>query len=305
VVDARTDLFSLGVVLYEMVTRTLPFTGDSSGAVFDAILHKTPTAPVRLNPEVPDELERAINKCLEKDRDLRYQGASELRADLKRLKRDTSSAESVARPAPRPGRRRSRALPWLAAGALVVASVFGWWSWSRRSPPVPAQPLKVTPFAADVGSKWWPQLSPDGEKVAYGWRGPDDANWDIYVKALGVGTKPLRLTEHPADEFGPVWSPDGKQIAFVRAAERGGAIYTVPLLGGQERRLIDIRDVVRWFEDPVLNLSWSPDGEWLAFGERPSEAKASRCWHSPVRARHPSVIGTSMSSTPMEGRRRG
>ena len=63
-----------------------------------------------------------------------------------------------------------------------------------RSPQVPAQTLKITPFAADVGSKWWPQLSPDGEKVAYGWRGPDDENWDIYVKALGVGTKPLRLT---------------------------------------------------------------------------------------------------------------
>jgi len=273
--DARTDLFSLGVVLYEMVTRTLPFPGDTAGTVFDAILHKAQTAPVRLNPAVPDELERAINKCLEKDKDLRYQSASELRADLKRLKRDTSSAESVARVAPRSG-RRSRVLPWLGAGLLVVASAFGWWSWSRRSPQLPARTLKVTPFAADVGSKWWSQLSPDGEKVAYGWRGPDDANWDIYVKALGVGTKPLRLTEHPADEFGPVWSPDGRQIAFVRAAESGGAIYTVPLLGGQERRLIDIRDVVRWWEDPVLNLSWSPDGKWLAFGEKPLEAKASR-----------------------------
>ena len=172
VLDTRTDLFSLGVVLYEMVTRTLPFAGDTSGAVFDAILHKAPTAPVRLNPEVPGELERVIDKCLEKDKDLRYQSASELRVDLKRLKRDTSSGESVERAALRPGRRGSRGLQWLAVGALVAASAFGWWSWSRRSPPAPAQPLKITPFAADLGSKWWPQLSPDGEKVAYGWRGP-------------------------------------------------------------------------------------------------------------------------------------
>jgi len=275
VVDTRTDLFSLGVVLYEMVTRTLPFSGDTSGAVFDAILHKAPTAPVRLNPEVPGELERVINKCLEKDRDLRYQSASELRADLKRLKRDTSSGESLARAAPRPG-LRSRVLPWLGAGALVAASAFGWWSWSRRSPPRPAVPLKITPFAAELGSKWWPQLSPDGERVAYGWRGPDGDNWDIYVKALGVGTRPFRLTEHAAEELKPVWSPDGRQIAFVRAAESGAAIYTVPSLGGQERRLADISGLVRWNGLVVPAVSWTADGRWLAFAEKPSEGKASR-----------------------------
>ena len=274
--DARTDLFSLGVVLYQMATGRPAFAGPTSAVIFDAILHKAATPAVRLNPELPDDLERAIDKCLEKDRDLRYQSASELRADLKRLRRDTTSGGSVERAAHQPGQRRGRGLPWLVTAMLVGASALGWWSWSGRPAQVPARPATTTPFAPEAGSKWWPQLSPDGEKVVYGWPGPDDDNRDIYVKALGVGTKPLRLTEHPADDIRPIWSPDGRQIAFLRTSETGAAIYTVPSLGGQERRLIDINGVAWGIGLLVPVLSWSPDGKWLAFDEKPSTDKASR-----------------------------
>ena len=277
--DARTDLFSFGAVLYEMATGTLPFRGESSGVIFDSILNRTPVAPVRLNPDMPSELERIVTKALEKDRELRYQHASEMRADLKRLRRDTDSAHhltsvsgtaALASPSSTKGLfdRLTTRWGWVGVGAatLVLLSTIVIWRLIRKPAESPLSSFEVVPLVAMQGKQATPAFSPDGNQVAFAeYEGQKGAG--IYTTLIG-GEKSLQLTDNPGDCC-PTWSPDSRQIAFARYSESGEemSFYVIPALGGTEHRLYTGPANLR---GECSRLDWSPDGRALAFSE-PSE----------------------------------
>lgn len=272
--DGRTDIFSLGAVLYEIATGRQAFPGNTSAAVFDAILNRAPVAPVSLNPNVSPEFERILNKMLEKDRDLRYRSAAEIVTDLKRLRRDSGSQVSAAVPASTPARgaRGPRSL-LLAGGAVVLAAiVVGVLLLLPGGDEGPAGPFKTRPLTSNVGVEDGASWSPDGSFVAFAHCA--DGPMDIFVMPA-TGGDPILLVQSPFDDGIPNWSPDNRWIAF--ASGRGGSagLYLVPPLGGTVRRLVDLElsPLTSW-GGPGRG-AWSPDGRRLTYAgigsyERPS-----------------------------------
>jgi eukaryotic-like serine/threonine-protein kinase len=244
--DARTDLFSFGAVLYEMTTGAMPFRGDSTGTLFESILNRTPIPPVRLNPDLPPKLEEIINKCLEKDRNLRYQHASDIRTDLQRLKRDTESGKSAVTMAVAPVTRERNL--WLnVAVALVLIAAIGWVAYKLLIPkPAPFQQVEITQLTAS-GNVKTAAISPDGRYVAYvvdegGSTSPlvHSGKESLWVRQVAGGdVQVARSTK--VNYMGLSFSHDGDYLYAVRA--EGDKLtyyflYKIPVLGGTEKRLI-------------------------------------------------------------------
>jgi serine/threonine protein kinase/Tol biopolymer transport system component len=273
--DARTDLFSFGAVLYEMATGRLAFSGETPAIVMDAILNRAPIAAGRVNPELSPKLEAIIEKAIEKDRKLRYQNATDIKRDLMRVKRDgtVSSAARVAAEQSESGKMAAATAPaksmkWITlAAVLAIGLLVAGFYWFHVRPAETEKTeanasLVQTPFTTFKGQEVMPTFSPDGSQIAFAWDGEIDKKFDLYVKVVGKESV-SKITHKPSQFLAPSWSPDGTTIAFERKAASDSGVFEIPAIGGPERKLAS----ATFTYTPVMSMSWSNDGRLLTYGD--------------------------------------
>jgi len=287
--DARTDLFSFGAVLYEMATGQLPFRGESTATIFDAILHREPIPLLRLNTDAPADLERIVNKCLEKDRNLRYQHAADIRTDLQRLKRDTESSRRVFRSSEIAGASSEVSTAVraavdsafftavkehklaLATGLILVGLVLGAILYStQKLPSENISPVKVSHKQFTfLGNAYWPAISPDGLFVAYVTKKFGEQQKLMVQASNGSFIEIARATRI----WEPRWSPDGSEVLFTfnreselsepGAPKSNRGISFVSRLGGTERQIAEEGLYACWL---------TPDGSEIVTARQAEES---------------------------------
>ena len=259
--DARTDLFSFGAVLYEMATGSLPFRGDTSALIFDSILNRDPVPPTRLNAATPTRLEDIIHKSLEKDKNLRYQHASEIRTDLQRLKRDATSGTG---PASASGRSSSitaitaqHKTGVLVSGVIALlvlaAAGFGLYSLLTRTGPQPFRSFTITQIT-NTGKSVAAAISPDGKYILNAQN--DNGLESLWLRNVATGSDTRIIAPSAARRRNLSFSPDGNYVYFIQNVGIGPELFRMPVLGGTLQLIAD---------DIDSTITFSPDGRQIAF----------------------------------------
>jgi eukaryotic-like serine/threonine-protein kinase len=254
-VDARTDIFSLGVVLYEMLSGASPFAKPSDGATYNATINTNPPSLCEINAEVPPVLDAVIKRAIEKKRENRYQTASEFHQDLLALKQNSGSNLSLEKFAALTKKSNRAKIFYAAAaafGAIWLSFAAFYFFASRASTEHAAKNFNYTQLTSQSGEELFPNLSPDGKTIIFASR--ESGNWDIYFQRVG-GANAVNITkDSPADDTQPAFSPNGEQIAF-RSEREGGGIFIMGATGENARRVSDFG----------FHPSWSPDGKEIVF----------------------------------------
>lgn len=269
--DGRSDIFSFGAVLYEMVTGRKAFQADSRAATMSAILKDDPKPPENL----PAEMDKILRRCLRKDPARRFHSMSDVKVELEEVREESESGTLSKAAAAAGSSSRGWLLPVI-AGSLVVA-LAGIWFVSK---PKPVAEVRLRQLTADSGLSTTPAISPDGKLVAYASDRAGEGNLDIWVQPLTEGARAIRLSKDPSDDLSPSFSPDGGQIVF-RSNRGDGGLYVAPALGGDERLL------VRGGYYP----QFSPDGQWIAYSTSYSALMASRVFVVAVAGGAPKPVG--------------
>jgi serine/threonine protein kinase/Tol biopolymer transport system component len=271
--DARTDIWAVGAMLYELVAGQSPFEGRTASDVIANVLQSEPAPLGRFTRQCPPELQRIVSKCLRKDRGHRYQTMRDVAIDLEALgdtlrgdgreSASTASLSPAAEPSSSTSTTHSRRRWWLGAAGVIVAFVAAtavWLTW-RRVPAEPASPpqrvdLVFRRLTFDGGLQTDVTFSPDGRFIAY--TSDRSGNFDIWVQPVDGGDA-VQITKEPAQDVQPAWSPDGDMIAF-RSERSGGGIFVMPALGGRARQLSTFGSHPRWLNPAeILFLLGNPD----------------------------------------------